>query len=67
MIGNDFSAIRKCYDLKGSLLGRITKISNIDKETGETGLKVLKDINFLDEKERLILKEEEKVKIIKIM
>ena len=53
MIGHDFSAIQKCFDLKGSLLGRKTEISKTDEETGETGFKVLKDLNFLEFNEKL--------------
>ena len=48
MIGQDFLAIQKLYDLKGSLLGRKTEITKADKESGETGFKVLKDLNFLE-------------------
>jgi len=43
MLGTDFGAIKKCYDLKGSLHGRLTKIDEYAQITGETGLKVLKD------------------------
>lgn len=34
MIGNDFKAIKKCFDLKGSLFNRITDITQSEVETG---------------------------------
>jgi len=64
MIGHDFSAIQKCFDLKGSLLGRKTEITKEDEETGETGFKVLKDINFIEFNEKLQLNNMEKELIL---
>jgi len=46
MLGNDFTAIKRCYDLKGSTFERNTDLDLLQEITGETGLKVLKDINF---------------------
>ena len=46
MMGSDLTAIKRCYDLKGSLHNRITKIDDYDRATGITGLKVLKDQNL---------------------
>jgi hypothetical protein len=51
MLGMDFLGIRKCYDLKGSLLGRFTKVSEYQDITGDTGIKVLKDKNFIANQE----------------
>lgn len=49
MVGKDIKNITRCYDLKGSILGRETELTEAEKSTGETGLKVLKDINFKEE------------------
>ena len=43
MLGDDFQAIKRCYDLKGSNHDRVTKMDKYQEMTGETGLKVLKD------------------------
>lgn len=48
MIGNDFKAIKKCFDLKGSLFGRITDVTQSEVDTGDTGFKVLKDLNLIE-------------------
>ena len=40
-------AIKRCFDLKGSLHKRLTKISENEKVFG-SGLNVLKDQNFLE-------------------
>ena len=42
MLGEDCHAIKRCYDLKGSLHQRITKVTEEQKITG-SGLMVLKD------------------------
>ena len=67
MIGDDFGAIKRCYDLKGSLYDRITKVSTFEMMTGETGFKVLKDQNFINQAERLQVEAETKEKIIKTL
>ena len=46
MIGLDSRRIHRCFDLKGSLHGRFTKITDQQLAAG-TGLKALKDKNFL--------------------
>ena len=48
MIGDDFKAIKKCFDLKGSLFNRETDITSSEVDTGETGFKVLTDKNMID-------------------
>ena len=44
MLDMDFDRIKRCFDLKGSLHKRIVHID----EGEETGLKVLKDQNFMN-------------------
>lgn len=46
MVGQDFKAVKRCFDLKGSTLDRNTSVDFYNQITGETGLKVLKDLNF---------------------
>lgn len=67
MIGDDFSAINRCWDLKGSLHQRITNVSDVEKATGMTGLKVLKDQNFLDPNERATIDPGRKAHLMEIM
>lgn len=43
MIENDFHAVKRCYDLKGSKFSRIVELDLMVEISGETGLKVLKD------------------------
>ena len=51
LIGQDFMNIKRIYDLKGSTLGRRTKLTEKEKKE-ETGLKVLKDLDFLEIQEK---------------
>ena len=44
MLEGDFLKIKRCFDLKGSLYSRIVEHGEED-----TGLKVLKDLNFRDD------------------
>jgi len=48
MMGQDFTAVKRCYDLKGSTFDRITAIDLYNEITGESGLNVLKDQNLQD-------------------
>jgi hypothetical protein len=54
LFGKDYMNIERIYDLKGSTLGRRTKLSQ-DEQSGaiKTGLKVLKDLNYIDFHEKL--------------
>ena len=54
MLGEDLHAIKRCYDLKGSLYKRETKISEEQMVTG-AGLKVLKDLNFQNKKHQIAI------------
>ena len=47
MVGNDKERIYRCFDLKGSLYGRLEKITN-DEMIDGTGMKVLKDQNLIN-------------------
>lgn len=42
MVGFDSNRVKRCFDLKGSLLDRVTRVSD-QKLLDGTGLKVLKD------------------------
>lgn len=53
LVGLDFINVHRLYDLKGSTFGRRTKLSEKEKETGNSGMKVLKDLNFIDEGESM--------------
>lgn len=46
LLGQDFINIERIYDLKGSTKGRIVKLTQ-EEEEKSSGLKVLKDLNFL--------------------
>ena len=52
LLGQDFINIERIYDLKGSTKGRIVKLSDTE-EKEQSGLKVLKDLNFLKIGEKL--------------
>jgi len=56
--------IDKRYDLKGSTLGRIT---NHEKDKPIDTSIALKDLNFLNEKEKFIIGHENKERLIQIM
>jgi len=55
MIGNDYKGVKRCFDLKGSLHDRITEVTSLEIETGDTGFKVLKDKNMLEQKNKLLI------------
>lgn len=50
LLGKDFISIERIYDLKGSTKGRIVNISE-EEINGSSGLKVLKDLNFINNKD----------------
>jgi len=54
LFGKDYMNIERIYDLKGSTVGRRTKLSK-EEQSGamKTGLKVLKDLNYLDFEENI--------------
>ena len=39
--------VQQCFDLKGSLFGRITEFEDDDSFASDTGFMVLKDQNFI--------------------
>ena len=49
IIGNDFEAVKRCYDLKGSSNNRLVKLDLYSQISGDTGLKVLKCENFVQD------------------
>ena len=64
MIGNDYKGVKRCFDLKGSLHDRITEVTSLEIETGDTGFKVLKDKNMLEQKNKLLIQDENKNMLI---
>lgn len=64
LLGKDFIDVVRMYDLKGSTLGRIV---NLKGQTKETGLRVLKDLNFLELKEFIDTHEEKKRSLMAIV
>lgn len=54
LLGSDFINIERIYDLKGSTKGRIVELSEEEQKNG-TGLRVLKDQNYLNNKEKLLV------------
>ena len=54
LFGKDYMNIERIYDIKGSTMGRRTKLSTEELAGNEpTGLTVLKDLNYLDFEETL--------------
>jgi Phosphatidylinositol-4-phosphate 5-Kinase len=53
LLGSDFMNIERIYDLKGSTVGRIVKLNEAEKT--KSGLKVLKDLNFCELEEKLMI------------
>jgi len=54
LLGSDFMNIQRIYDLKGSTVGRIVKLTDEQKQSN-SGLKVLKDLNFIELNEELLV------------
>jgi Phosphatidylinositol-4-phosphate 5-Kinase len=70
LIGADFMNIKRIYDLKGSTVGRSVKLTQEQIDSGNSGMKVLKDLNFLDLNEKLELEQNfgnKKEKLFKIL
>jgi hypothetical protein len=65
LLGEDFMNIERIYDLKGSTVGRIVKLKKDQQE--RSGLKVLKDLNFCELKERMDVGAEVKERLIQVM
>lgn len=66
LLGQDFMNITRIYDLKGSTYGRKVQLSD-EEEMGRTGLKVLKDLNFIELGEKLNVYEAQKEKLLNII
>lgn len=59
MVGFDSTRVKRCFDLKGSILDRVTKVSD-ERLLNGTGLKVLKDQNIIH-LNKIIHNEQQKV------
>jgi len=66
LLGKDFKDIERIYDLKGSTKGRIVKLSEDEIEYG-SGLKVLKDLNFINLNEKLAVAEHKRKEVLSIL
>jgi hypothetical protein len=66
LLGKDFMNIQRIYDLKGSMLKRKVKLSDDELKNG-TGLRVLKDINFLELTERMDIDKDKKNELFKMI
>jgi len=68
LIGKDFPNVERIYDLKGSTRGRKTKLSPEEaREDGASGMKVLKDLNFIEIPQKLDVANEDKQKVLDII
>ncbi len=63
LLGKDVASIERIYDLKGSTKGRIVPL----KDSLPSGLKVLKDLNFVSLEERLKVTRKEKERLLRII
>ena len=63
LLGQDFIDIERIYDLKGSTAGRKVQLTPEETKT-KSGLKVLKDINFVELKEQLDIDSEQRDEIM---
>ena len=62
LFGKDYMNIERIYDIKGSTMGRRTKLSTEELAGNEpTGLTVLKDLNYLDFEETLQIPDKKKL------
>ena len=62
--------MKRCFDLKGSTLDRNTSVDFYNQITGETGLKVLKDLNFqemVDNGGKIDVPEDERRNLLQIL
>ena len=66
LLGNDFLNIQRIYDLKGSTVGRIVKLTQEQKEKS-SGLKVLKDLNFCELKETMEIPRDTKESMLEVV
>lgn len=65
LFGKDFMNIDRIYDLKGSTKGRRAKLTPNEEQGIEgTGLKVLKDLNYIDFGEKLKIAERQKEELM---
>ena len=66
LLGKDFFDILRIYDLKGSTMGRIVKLSEEEQKTN-SGLRVLKDLNFIKNEEKLKITEKRKNALLEVI
>ena len=66
LLGADFMHIERIYDLKGSTVGRSVNLTQEQKE-GISGLKVLKDLNFIELNETFNVVRDEKKEFLNVL
>jgi hypothetical protein len=65
LIGKEFPNVERIYDLKGSTRGRRTKLSaEHSQPDGISGMKVLKDLNFIDVQQHLEVVQKTKADVL---
>jgi len=68
LIGKEFPNVERIYDLKGSTRGRRTKINeDMAREEGTSGMKVLKDLNFIDLNQKLKIAQDKREQVLKLI
>jgi hypothetical protein len=63
LVGLDFIEVNRIYDLKGSTYGRKVELSQEETDT-KSGLKVLKDMNFIELNEIMDINPYKKAKLL---
>ena len=66
LVGSDFLTVQRIYDLKGSTLGRQTNLTEKEIEKSSR-LKVLKDKNFIELKEKLQIQHAKKEALLEVI
>lgn len=66
LLGADFMHIERIYDLKGSTVGRSVNLTQEQKD-GISGLKVLKDLNFIELNETFNVVRDEKKEFLNVL
>lgn len=66
LLGQDFINIQRIYDLKGSTKGRIVNLTEEEQQTS-SGLKVLKDLNFMNNGDKLNVPQHKREQVMVIL
>jgi hypothetical protein len=66
LLGKDITSIERIFDLKGSTKGRRAKLSLEDLQK-PTGLEVLKDLDYIELGENLLLPQEKRTTLFNMI